>query len=183
MKTAIGIFAIVTLAFVDMVSANDCQMLDTSIGDHDMLVVGGFTFSRPFEFDLAPTNAPLAKADYSAEFRLVYVNEELPQVTDESLEDVLNMSVLLNGWLREFLEEQYAGMDYDELITGYFDKSFVADVNARFPKFLEPKLREWDETAADSVHPVAVNVKAKGALKSALLEKLSSSQSVSSRAE
>lgn len=176
MKQLIGIVVLLSMAFVSDVCAYDCQTVDTTIGDRDILVIGGFTFTRPFEFDFAPTNAPSTNVTYAAEFRLVYINDELSRATEENFEEVLKTSVLLNGWLRDFLEEQYSGADYDELIAKYYDKSLASDLNDKFPEYLESRLRAFDATAADAIHSVTVNVTAKGALKSALLEKLGQSR-------
>lgn len=172
MKRLIGIVALLSLAFADNAFAYDCQTVDTPIGDRDILVIGGFTFTRPLEFDFAPTNAPSTNVSYTAEFRLVYINDELLRATDENYNEVLTTGALLNGWLREFLDEQYFGAEYGELLAKYQDKSLVADVNENFPAYLQQKLSESDQALSESIHSVTVNVSAKGALRSALLERL-----------
>jgi len=176
MKKILGLVALFSLVFVNNTFAYDCQTVDTTIGDRDILVIGGFTFTRPFEYDFAPTNAPSSNVTYTAEFRLVYLNDELPRATDDNFNEVLNTSGLLNGWLREFLDDQYAGADYEELLAKYFDKSLVSDLNRKFPEYLDTKLAEIDSSFAASIHSVTVNVSAKGAFRSALLEKLGALQ-------
>lgn len=171
MKTIAYLVSAAVLSLTGAAVAYDCQTVDTTIGDRDILVIGGYTFARPIEFDFAPTNAPSTNVSYTAEFRLVYLNDELPRATEENLGEVLNTGNLLNGWLREFLEEQYAGADFEELMTKYYDKSLAADVNEKFPCYLEPKLRAFDASVAESIHSVTVNVTARGAFKRALIER------------
>lgn len=176
MKTFSCLVSAAVLSLVGAALAYDCQTVDTTIGDRDVLVIGGYTFARPIEFDFAPTNAPSTNVSYTAEFRLVYLNDELPRATEENLGEVLGTGSLLNGWLREFLEEQYSGADFEELMTKYFDKSLAADINEKFPAYLEPKLMEFDASASETIHSVTVNVTARGAFKQALLRRLAESR-------
>ena len=151
----------------------DCQIISSGIGDSNLLTLGGFTFARPVSIDLMPTNAPNAGTRYSIRCQVVYKDRNLPRPKTEDEKEVARATgTLLNEWLMDLIADQYAGAEFADLLSVYYDGRLVADLNDRFPSYVAERIEGIKTNARINIAAVTVTVNAEGELRSKLVSLL-----------
>lgn len=171
MKTRLWLVIAVAFTCATTLYAHNYQGYQNVIGDWNVLTLGGYTIANPISVDLAPTNAPDASAQYSIRCQLIYRDNRIPRPrSDNELKIVLGTGNVLNEWLRDFIANEYAGSDYDDLFEKYKNCMLAEDLNARFPEYIaEQILKIEDPLARPDVDTVTVTVSAEGAFRDDLI--------------
>ena len=153
--------------------AYDFDPIVNGIGDWNLLTLGGFTFARPVSIDLMPTNAPNAGTRYSIRCQVVYKDRNLPRPETEDEKEVARATgTLLNEWLMDLIADQYAGAEFADLLSVYYDGRLVADLNDRFPSYVAERIEGIKTNARINIAAVTVIVNAEGELRSKLVSLL-----------
>ena len=172
---------VIAVAFtcVTALAEHNYQGYENVIGDWNVLTLGGYTIAKAISVDLAPTNAPDASAQYSIRCQLIYRDNRIPRPrSDNELKIVLGTGNVLNEWLRDFIANEYAGSDYDDLFEKYKNCMLAEDLNARFPEYIaEQILKIEDPLARPDVDTVTVTVAAEGAFREDLIKETISQES------
>ena len=118
-----------------------------------------------------PANAPNADAKYPIRCQIAYKNNKIPHPKTELEEGrVRTTSDLLNKWLKEFIEDQYVGVEFSELIATFEEGDFADDLRDEFEWWVEDKIATQDLDACIDVEIVDVHVYAEGELSAELVE-------------
>ena len=149
--------------------AYDYQVASNELGDWNLVTLGGFTLTKSFSVDLAPTNAPADDLTYAINCKIIYSDNDITRPrTDEELKIVRQTGSVLNAWLKDFIAEQYRGAEFDELIKTYISGNFAEDLNDRFPKYVKEQNDALSSDERLDIDTVTVEVEAVGAFKGVL---------------
>ena len=164
------ILMVVAVMLVMVSAAYDCQIIESGIGDSNLLTLGGFTCTKPISIDLMPSNVPnydVPNYDvrYSIRCQVIYKDKTLPRPeTDKENELALETRKYLNSCLRDLVEELYVGMEFADLLAKYYDGRFAKDLNDRFAEYvakINPRV---------NIDIVTVTVNADGEFRAMLVE-------------
>ena len=145
-----------------------------AIGDLGLVTLGEYAFSNPLTVNLAPTNAPLADGVYAIRCQIIYVDEDVQVPKDDvSLELLRQTGDWLTDRLREFIEGNYAGAEFEDLRDRYFEGAIGIDLAEKFPAFVRARMVE----ANLKVDIVKVQIFADGDLRRALIGQLKAQRS------
>ncbi len=139
------LISFLSLALLPLAAADfDRQEVAYGVGNWTVLTVGGYTFTRPFSFDLAPTNLPKAVKRATIRCQIVYENEALARPADQAeFEFVLAIGDQMNASLADWLSANgWVGRDYAELVAGFADDSLRFDLQDDFAKEVQASFQE-----------------------------------------
>ena len=166
MKKKIIMASVSALMCSIAVAAFDCQTSVNGIGDWNVVTVGGFTFGKIVSIDLAPTNAPDMNMRYSARCRIIYRDNLIQRpMSDDEFEQVRDTGDTLNLWLKEFVADEYAGLEYDDLLDVYIRGEFAQNLNECFPKYVADEISKMAPGDRFDIDTVTVVIAAEGAFK------------------
>ena len=166
MKKKIIIASMSMLMCSIAVAAFDCQTSVNGIGDWNVVTVGGFTFGKIVSIDLAPTNAPDVNMRYSARYQVIYRDNLIQRpMSDDEFEQVRDTGDTLNLWLKEFVADEYAGLEYDDLLDVYISGDFAQNLNECFPKYVADEISKMAPGDRFDIDTVTVVIAAEGAFK------------------
>ena len=166
MKKKIIIASISVLMCSIAVAAFDCQTSENGIGDWNVVTVGGFTFGKIVSIDLAPTNAPDMNMRYAARCQIIYRDNLIQRpMSDDEFEQVRDTGDTLNLWLKEFVADEYAGLEYDDLLDVYISGDFAQNLNECFPKYVADEISKMAPEDRFDIDTVTVVIAAEGAFK------------------
>lgn len=165
------LFAVMALTLSAAYAEYDYQVAPNGIGDWNLVTVGGLTFAKPAQIDLAPTNAPSAEASYAISCQVIYQDNELPRPrTEEELREARLRGAVLSDWLKAYVAKEYAGADFSELLDKYYSGDFAADLNARFPTYVATRIEAMPESSRVDIEEVTVTVEAEADFKAELMK-------------
>ena len=155
------------------VAAHDYQCYSNEIGDSKILTMGGYTFAEPMVVDLAPTNAPDATARYSLRCRVAYKDNLTPRPTsDAEFELVLKIASDINSWLKDFIDGEYGGAEYEDLLKAYKSGKIRKHLKAIFPDYVAEQISAMDPSERPDIETVTVEIEAEGLFKDELIKEL-----------
>ena len=155
-------------------SEHNYQGYENGIGDWNVLTLGGYTIAKPISVDLAPTNAPDISVQYSIRCQLIYRDNLIPRPTsDDELDIVIRTGDVLNWWLKDFIADEYAGAEYDDLLAKYKSGALAYDLNTKFPGYIAEQISKIeDPRARPNIDTVTVTVSAEGAFRKDLIKEI-----------
>jgi len=164
--------------------ANDCRVATTTMGDWNLVSLGGYTLAKPVLVNLAPTNAPIDLINCRLRCQVVYVNASLPHPDTEAEYALARATgVLLNDWLEQLVRAEYAQADFSELMVAYRNSSVAEDLNAKFPEVVKSRLLELAPESRPDIEAVTVSVEAEGAFRELILGEIARDDEVKATAE
>lgn len=159
--------AVFSLLVASTVFAATPHLGPNAIGDLGLVTLGEYAFSNPVIIDLAPTNAPQTNGVYAIRCQIIYVDEDVQVPKDEqAFEDLRQTGDWLTEQLKAFIAENYAGAEFEDLCSRYFEGAIGIDLAIRFPFFVWDRMGEADRR----IDIVKVQVFADGDLRRALID-------------
>ena len=117
------------------------------IGDRRLVSIDGVktSFARDVVMDLQPTNAPAGS--YEIRCRVVYADPDMPIPGEQidQFDHFERIDGLLEGWLKEFVASEYAGAEFRDLVTRYYQGDLAKDLDVMFKRYAGERLAELVE--------------------------------------
>ena len=173
MKTKHFLLFVVAIACATAFARHNYQCYSNTIGDWKILTLGGYTLAEPMVVDLAPTNAPDANARYSLRCQVAYKDNVIPRPTSEAeFELVLKIAGVMNSWLKDFIDQEYVGAEYEELLKAYKSGSVRKDLAKKFPDYVAAQISAMDPSGRPDIETVTVDIEAVGAFRDELIKEM-----------
>ncbi len=173
MKAKNVLFLVGALMSAIVFAEYDCQTFVNDIGDWNVVTLGGFTLAKPISVDLAPTNAPDETAQYSIRCQVIYRDNLIPRpMSDMEFDKVRGVGTKLNLWLKAFIDAEYVGAEYEDLLASYIDKKLVDNLNERFPAYIAERILEMNSSDRPDIDTVTVSVEAEGVFREGLIREI-----------
>lgn len=173
MKTKYFFLFVGAIVCMTAFARHNYQCYSNTIGDWKIFTLGGYTLAEPMVVDLAPTNAPDPNARYSLRCQVAYKDNVIPRPsTDAEFELVLKIAGIMNSWLREFIDQEYVGAEYEELLKAYKSGAVRKDLVKKFPDYVAAQISVMDPSERLDIETVTVDIEAVGAFREELIKEM-----------